>query len=217
MEIDFAALSPPERYKMLSGFIIPRPIALVTSCDSGGRANAAPFSFFNVFGEDPAVVALGFQRHPDGRPKDTEHNIAETGEFVVNMVDEDLAEAMNLCAIDFPEDVDETAAAGLSREPSHLVWPDRIAESPVAFECRHLQSLQFKPGRLLVLGEVVWMRVNDAVIDLQNMRVTDAAYHPVGRLYGDLYARQGDRFALRRQTYREWQLQKRRKSSLSSL
>jgi len=217
MEIDFAALSPHERYKMLSGFIIPRPIALVTSCDSGGRANAAPFSFFNVFGEDPAVVALGFQRHPDGRPKDTERNIAETGEFVINMVDENLAGPMNFCAIDFPEDVEETAIAGLSLESGHLVRPGRIAESPVAFECRHLQSIQFKPGRLLVLGEVVWMRVSDAVIDPQNMRVVDAAYHPVGRLYGDLYARQGDRFALRRQTYGEWQLQNRRKSSLSSL
>lgn len=99
--IDFAAIAPRERYKLLCATIMPRPIALVTTISPDGVVNAAPFSFFNVFSEDPALVVLGLQHKPANAPKDTTRNIAETGAFVVNLVDEDLAEAMNICAIDF--------------------------------------------------------------------------------------------------------------------
>lgn len=207
MELDFAALSPRDRYKMLSGFIIPRPIAWVTTCDADGRANAAPFSFFNVFGKDPAVVAMGLQR-PGGQPKDTERNIVETGEFVVNMVVEGLAEAMNVCATDFPPEVDEVEVAGLSMEPSHAVKPGRIAQSPVAFECRYLQGLDFGNDYLLALGEVVWMRVADGLLDPETMRIVGDAYRPIARLYGDFYAHIDDRFSLPRMTLAEWEATK---------
>ncbi len=204
MEIDFGPLSPKERYKLLSGFIIPRPIAFVTTMGLDGAVNAAPYSFFNVFGSDPALVVLGLGSRPDGSPKDTERNILDTGEFVVNMVDEPLAAAMNDCAVDFPPGVDELAETGLSTEPSREVKPPRIAESPVSFECRHVHSVKFKPGRTIILGEAVWMRARDSVIDGKTLRVVDDAYRPVGRLYADLYAYQSDRFEMTRQTYDEW-------------
>ena len=108
-------------------------------------------------------------------------NILDTGEFVVNMVDEPIAKAMNNCAVDFPRGVDELAESGLSTEASKLVKAPRIQESPASFECRHLQSIQFKPHRTLMMGEVVWMRAKDAVIDAEKMRVIDDAYQPVGR------------------------------------
>lgn len=205
LEIDFGTISPQQRYKLLVGFIIPRPIAFVTTVDENDSVNAAPFSFFNVFGEDPALVVLGFDRRSDGSLKDTTRNILETGEFVVNMVDESIATAMNTCAVDFPPGVNELAEAGLTTEASQTVRAPRIAESPACFECRHIQSIQFKAHRTLLMGEVKWLRARDNVYDAGTMRVIDDAYKPVGRLYADLYSRQSDRFALTRQSFEEWQ------------
>ena len=205
MEIDFASIAPRMRYKLLASFVIPRPIALVTTVDDNGSTNAAPFSFFNVFGEDPALVVLGFDRRSDGTLKDTVRNILDTGEFVVNMVDEPIAKAMNDCAVDFPRGVDELEVDRPGR-PRRASWSrHRGSRNPLPrSKCRHLQSIQFKPHRMLVMGEVVWMRAKDHVIDAEKMRVIDDAYRPVGRLYADLYARQSDRFSLVRQTYDEW-------------
>jgi flavin reductase (DIM6/NTAB) family NADH-FMN oxidoreductase RutF len=205
MEIDFENLSSRERYKLLVGFIIPRPIAFVTTVGRDGVPNAAPFSFFNVFGEDPATVVLGIQVRPDGSLKDTARNILETGEYVINMVDEAIAEAMNVCAVDFPAVTSELEPACLTLEPSRIVKPGRIVQSPVSFECRHLHSITFRPDRSLFIGEVVWMRARDEVIDPQTLRLRPEAYHPVGRLYGNMYSRQSERFEMVRQTYAEWQ------------
>ena len=204
MEIDFENLSSRERYKLLVGFIIPRPIAFVTTVGRDGVANAAPFSFFNVFGENPATVVLGIQMRPDGTMKDTARNILETGEYVINMVYGAIAEAMNVCAVDFPAGMSELEPAGLTIEPSRVVKPGRIAQSPVSFECRHLHSVTFRPDRSLVIGEVVWMRARDDVIDPQTLRLRPEAYHPVGRLYGNMYSRQSERFEMVRRTYAEW-------------
>lgn len=216
MEIDFEAIEPQNRYKLLVGFVIPRPIALVTTRSPAGVDNAAPFSFFNVFSEDPAMVVLGLQRRPDGTLKDTARNILDTGEFVVNMVDEAIAEAMNLCSVDFPPEKSEPKISGLAIEPSRLVKPGRLADSPVSMECRHIQTIEFKPTRSLVLGEVVWMRARDDVIDSGTLRVRDDAYRPVGRLYAHQYARQRDRFELVRQTYPEWLEDQREKEPAGS-
>jgi len=205
MEIDFAGLASSDRYKLLVGFVVPRPVAFVTTVGKNGVANAAPFSFFNVFGEDPATVVLGIETRPDGTLKDTMRNILDSGEYVVNMVDEAIAEAMNICAVDFPADHSEIDVAGLSLEPSRAVRPGRIAQSPVSFECRHMHSITFRPNRSLVIGEVVWMRARDDVIDQQTLRQRPGAYHPIGRLYGNLYARQNDRFELVRQTHAQWE------------
>ncbi len=120
-EADFATLSAQDRYKLLCSLVVPRPIALVTTVGPGGVVNAAPFSFFNVFAEDPALVVLGLQARPDGSLKDTAAHIRVTGAFVVNLVDEALAERMNICAVDFPADTSELDAAGLTKLPGHSI------------------------------------------------------------------------------------------------
>jgi flavin reductase (DIM6/NTAB) family NADH-FMN oxidoreductase RutF len=210
--VDFAAIGPAERYKLLCATVVPRPIALVTTVDADGVVNAAPFSFFNVFSEEPPLVVLGLQHRPDRARKDTSRNIAETGAFVVNLVDEALAEAMNLCAVDFPPEVSELDAAGLATRPGVAVPVPRIASAPFALECRRTLALAFGPDREIVLGEVLCLHARDGLLDEATLRVRAEAYHPVGRLFGDGYSRQGDRFSLRRATYAEWVEDQRRKT-----
>ena len=138
---DFADLTARERYKLLIGAVVPRPIAWVTSVDRTGRVNAAPFSFFNVLSADPAILALGVENHQDQRFKDTGHNIRATGEFTVNIVDHAHLEAMNITAFPFPPDIDELREAKLTAMPGHLVSCPFIAEAPVA-----LARLGFVPA-----------------------------------------------------------------------
>ena len=202
--VAFPELEPRERYKLLCATIVPRPIALVTSVGRDGVVNAAPFSFFNVFSEEPPLIVLGLQHKPDKASKDTTRNIAETGAFVVNLVDEDLAEAMNVCAIDFPSAISEIDAAGLNLVAGVDVPVPRIAQAPFALECRREVALAFGPHRELLVGEIVRLHARDGLIDPERLRVDTDAYHPVGRLFGDGYARQRDRFELKRETYDEW-------------
>lgn len=203
LSIPFAEIGPAERYKLLCATIVPRPVALVTTVDERGIVNAAPFSFFNVFSEDPPLIVLGLQHKPDGQPKDTTRNIARTGTFVVNLVDEELAAAMNLCAVDFPPGVSEVAEAGLATLPSQEVEPPRLEAAPFALECRREVSLAFGPGREILVGEVLHLHARSGLIDRETLRVDAEAYHPVGRLFGTAYARQRDRFDLTRETYDE--------------
>jgi flavin reductase (DIM6/NTAB) family NADH-FMN oxidoreductase RutF len=204
MRFDFALLSAPERYKLLGGLIVPRPIALVTTESAEGRINAAPFSFFNVFAEEPPLVVLGFGISAKGGAKDTTINIRDTGAFVVNLVDEPIAEAMNLCAIDFPPEVDEIEIAGLGLAPSLKVAPPRIVQAPVNLECRRYVTLQPARERYLVLGEVVMVHVRDGLVDPATLRIDRDAYAPIGRLLGGGYVRTRDRFEMPRLTYQQW-------------
>ena len=116
--ISFRELDPHDRYKLLCGVVVPRPIALVTTLDENGGVNAAPFSFFNVFSEDPPLLVLGLQHKADFSPKDTTRNIHRSGQFVVHLVDEALAATMNDCAIDFPSGDSEVEATGRKKLPS---------------------------------------------------------------------------------------------------
>ncbi|HEY5793650.1 MAG TPA: flavin reductase family protein [Bosea sp. (in: a-proteobacteria)] len=200
----FADLEPRERYKLLCASVTPRPIALVTTLSSEGVVNAAPFSFFNVFSEDPALIVLGLQHKPGNNPKDTTRNIAAAGEFVVNLVDESLAEAMNVCAVDFPPEVSEIDAAGLSLLPGVSIPVPRIAQAPFALECRKTVSMAFTPTRELLIGEVVRIHAREGLVDPATLRVSMSDYKPVGRMFGDGYSRQGDRFDMRRGSYAEW-------------
>ena len=204
MRFDLAALSAADRYKLLGGLVVPRPIALVTTHSAERRVNAAPFSFFNVFAEEPPLVVLGLGISPSGGAKDTTVNIRDTGEFVVNLVDEAIALAMNLCAIDFPPEVDELEVAGLELAASDKVAPPRIAQAPVSLECRRYLTLQPARERYLVLGEVVMAHVRDGVVDPATLRVDREAYAPIGRLFGGGYVRTHDRFEMPRLTYQEW-------------
>src|SRR3954462_9752382 len=137
MHFDLAEIGETNAYKLLISTVVPRPIALATTVDKSGRGNAAPFSFFNAVSSRPPVVVLGINgAGPGGSSyKDTEQNIRDTGEFVVNLVDEAIAERMNICAVDSPTEMGELDIAVLGAVPSVGVKPPRIAESPVSFEC----------------------------------------------------------------------------------
>lgn len=202
--ISFRELAPHDRYKLLCGVVVPRPIALVTTLDENGKVNAAPFSFFNVFSEDPPLVVLGLQHKPDHSPKDTTRNIRRNGEFVVHMVDEALSSAMNACAVDFPSGESEAAAAGLATLASVDVKVPRLAAAPFALECRREVVLTFSPDRELLIGEVLRLHARDGLVDEANMYVDLETYRPIGRLFGNLYAAQRDTFAMVRESHAQW-------------
>lgn len=197
MQFDFTRLPPADRYRLLTNFIGPRPIALVGTRSPGGHNNAAPMSFFNVFSQDPAIVILGIQSRPDGSEKDTVANIRRTGEFVVNMVDMALAEAMILCGVNFAADVDELDFAGLDPEPCRQIDAARVAQSPCAMECRVERIIDY-PRRAIVLGEVVEMHVRDDCLDAQGRYVNPDVYQPIARLHADNYITSDRQFELRK-------------------
>lgn len=204
MQLLLDELDRTRRYKLLTALVVPRPIALVTSQGPDGVVNAAPYSFFNLFSQDPALVVLGIERREGTVQKDTGRNIETTGEFVVNLVDEDLAAQMNICAIDFPPEISEVEMAGLTLAPSATVRPARLAEAPAALECTKLVTLLPGGGRELVVGRILAVQVRDALIDPTTLRLDLERWRPVGRLMGNLYCRTRDRFELVRQTYRHW-------------
>ena len=204
MDFDFAALSPGRRYKLLASLVVPRPIALVTTLDEEGTPNAAPFSFFNVFGTDPGLVILSVGDRAPGTPKDTAANLEARGAFVVNLVDEPIAGRMNAAAIDFPPGVDELAAVGLTAAPCPGTDVPRVAESPASLACRHHGTQQIG-GNRIVLGEVTAMHCRDGLVDPDTLRVDLAALSMVGRMASPgWYARTRDQFELPRETYEDW-------------
>ena len=186
--LDFAALPPQTRYKLLSATVIPRPVAWVTTQSEAGVVNAAPYSFFNVFSEEPALIVLGLQ-HRDGVPKDTTRNIHATGEFVVNIATPAALAEMVDSAAAYPPEASETEALGLATRPSLKVNPPRLAAAAVALECRRHVALAFGPQRELMIGEVVAMAARPGLIDTETMRVDWAGDYPLARLFADRYAK----------------------------
>jgi flavin reductase (DIM6/NTAB) family NADH-FMN oxidoreductase RutF len=186
MLFDFAALTAPERYRLMATTIVPRPIAWVVSQSAEGRLNAAPFSFFNAFGDDPPVLCIGIGgREGEHRCKDTGANIRATGQFVVNLVPFAMMEAMHVTAVEFDRDTDELAEAGLATRPSSKVAPPRIADSPVAFECERHSIVELGQFRTLVVGQVLAMHVrDDAVLDAAACRIDAPKLDLVGRVHG---------------------------------
>ena len=182
-----------DRYKILTAFVLPRPIAWVTSMGQGGVVNAAPFSFFNVFAEDPPLIMFAINKRPDGRLKDTWLNIERTGEFVVNLTDEALARAMHDSSGDFPPNVGEPDYLGLKLAPSVDIKPPRLADAPWSMECRTWQVINVKDDRQLVIGEGLRFHIRDELWDTKAMRVHMDRYHPVGRMFADRYCRTDDR------------------------
>jgi flavin reductase (DIM6/NTAB) family NADH-FMN oxidoreductase RutF len=194
LSFDFSSLSPKERYKLLIGTVIPRPIALITTMSEGGIPNAGSFSFFNILTHDPAIMAVGIEYKPDGTPKDTAANILATGEFTVHISDHALVEQMEICSIKFPPDVDELKIAGLETVPGVTVRSPRIVAAPAAFECRLVQTVPVTPARVIVLGEVKHMYVRDGLVDPETLYVDQIGMDAVGRLGGHLYTRTLDQF-----------------------
>ncbi len=196
MDFKLDDMTPLERYKLVTGAVVPRPIAFVSSLSAEGLPNAAPFSFFNAFGASPPVVVLGINTRPGGH-KDSYNNILATRDFVINVVDYPLVERMNACSGDYGPEVDEAALTGLTLVPSVAVKAPRIAGSPIHLECVFTQTVEAAPGRMLVLGEVVHIHAEDAV--LRNGTTIDQhKLDSVGRMGGPWYCRTTDMFALER-------------------
>jgi flavin reductase (DIM6/NTAB) family NADH-FMN oxidoreductase RutF len=195
MEIDFTQITAYQRYKLMASLIVPRPIALVTTLGPGGVANAAPFSMFNMLGEDPPIVMLSINRVHDGRLKDTAANILASGEFVVHLTDEAMAAQMHACGEALPPEVSELERFGLHALPSHTIAPPRIAQAPVAFECVLHEKLE-TASRYIFIGRVQWLSVRDGLVDTETWRVRLQDYHPVGRFGASFYVTTRDRFAI---------------------
>lgn len=189
LSVDLDALEPGIRYKLLTATVIPRPVAWVTTLGEGGQVNAAPYSFFNVFGQDPALIVLGLEHRKDGTLKDTTANIRRTGEFVVNIASPDLLDEMVGTATAYPEAVSEPEALGLALESSAKVAPPRLAAAPISIECVQLQTLNFSAERDLVIGRAVAMAARDGLIDAETWRVEWQGDYPVARLFGERYAK----------------------------
>lgn len=189
MHIDLDALSAKDRYKLLTAVVIPRPVAWVTTISPAGVVNAAPYSFFNVFGKEPATVILGLEHHADGRRKDTTNNINATGEFVVNIATPELNEAMVATAAAYDPEVSEAEALGLALAPSVKVRPPRLADVAVAIECRKTVAMSFGSEREIMIGEAVGLAARDGLVDTERMYVNWGADYPVARLFADRYAR----------------------------
>lgn len=209
MELDPAALAASDRYKLLIGLIVPRPIALVSTISpisAGGRTNLAPFSFFTGVGSEPMMLAFCPATNASGHDKDTLRNARPvdaggTGEFVVNVVTEAIARRVAACAEELPFGQSEFELSGLTPVPSSVVKPPRVAECPAAFECVTRQIVETNPGHPasgnLVLGEVVRVHAIDGLLNARHH--TDAAkLAAFGRMGGPSYCTTRDRFDLPR-------------------
>ena len=188
--------------RVLTGVVVPRPIAFVSTVSTDGIVNLAPYSFFNAVAYDPPTIVFSSSRRVPTKEKDTLANIEATGEFVVNIVVDDIAEAMNKTAAEYPADVSEFEIAGLTPAPSDRVKAPRVAESPVNMECRLVQVVPIGSGdhaHGLVIGEIIWMHVRDDIID--GHRINHQILKPTGRLAGNMYCHTDDTYEMVRPVY----------------
>ena len=198
MELDLEGKYADRAYGVLASLVTPRPIAWVTTLGLDGVVNIAPFSFFNALGADPPIIGFCPGDRQDGTPKDTARNIRLTHEFVVNLVDESVAEAMNRTAAGLPYGVSELQSAGLTTAPSSLVKPPRIAEAPASLECAEWGTLQIG-GNRLIIGLVKRIHVRDEMFDAKTQRILPEKFHVIGRMASpNWYCRTSDRFEMKR-------------------
>lgn len=196
MELDLEGKHASRAYAMLVSLITPRPIAWVTTLDENGGINAAPFSFFNALGADPPIIGFAPGDRDDGSPKDTARNIRRSHEFVVNLVDEATAEAMNHTSASLPYGTSELESAGLTAVASSVVTPPRIGEAPASLECKEWGTLQIGSNRV-VIGLVRRVHVRDALIDPERLRIRTEDFQVIGRMASpNWYCRTRDRFEM---------------------
>ena len=196
MELDLEHEYADRAYQLLVCCVTPRPIALVTTLSAEGKVNAAPFSFFNLMGASPPILAFAPGDRENGTPKDTALNIRATQEFVVNLVDEGIAEAMNQCAASLPYGENELAHAGLTSAPSSLVKPPRIVEAPVSMECVEWGTLQIGENRV-VIGVIKRLHVREELFDAEKKRIRSDQLKIIGRMASPYwYCRTHDRFEM---------------------
>jgi flavin reductase (DIM6/NTAB) family NADH-FMN oxidoreductase RutF len=198
MQIDPTHNSKIDNYKLLTNLVVPRPIAWVTSRSEQNIINLAPFSFFNAVGSDPLYLIVSVARQPGGRQKDTARNIEAVGEFVVNLVTEDLINAMNISAADFPPEESELSAAGLHPAASTRISVPRISQAQASLECKLHSAIPLGLYTLFI-GEVVMFHIADHLVG-ERLHINDFA--PLGRLGSpSMYCRTTDRFDLPRLSY----------------
>jgi flavin reductase (DIM6/NTAB) family NADH-FMN oxidoreductase RutF len=196
MELDLEGKHASRAYAMLVSLITPRPIAWVTTLNENGAVNAAPFSFFNALGANPPTIGFAPGDRDDGSPKDTARNIRRAHEFVVNLVDEATADAMNRTSASLPYGVSELESAGLSAVASSVIEPPRIGEAPASLECKEWGTLQIG-GNRVIIGLVRRVHVRDALIDPAKLRIRSEQFHVIGRMASpNWYCRTRDRFEL---------------------
>ena len=199
-------------YKLLVGLVAPRPIALITSMDEEGRLNAAPFSAYNYLCTDPPIIGVGVTNRSSETfvPKDTARNIRRTGEFVVNIVTEDIAEKMNICATEFPEEMSEVELAGFTTVPSAKIKVPRLAEAHAAMECREFTTMEIGRSRI-ILGRVVGIYIEDRFVDVEGPYVKAEELHAIGRMngLGNYVKTRGAFINIPRISYADWEKGKR--------
>ncbi len=196
MELDLENQFADRAYPILASLVTPRPIALVTTLSLDGKINTAPFSFFNLLGAHPPIVAFAPGDRDDGTPKDTALNVRATHEFVVNLVDEAIAEAMNQCAASLPYGENELERGGLRSAPSSVVKPPRIVEAPASLECTEWGTLQIGDNRV-VIGVVKRLHLRDELFDPEKQRVRSEKFQVIGRMASPhWYCRTRDRFEM---------------------
>ena len=205
---DLGSMGPGDGYKLLASLIMPRPIAWVVTEDARGVRNAAPYSFFNIVSADPPLVAISFSAASDRDGKDSLANVLATRELVVNLVSEELAEAMNRTAIDAPRGVDETELAELAMVPSVRVAPPRIAESPAAFECELFQVIEPGGSSTIVLARILMAHVRaSAFLDEARLHVDPNQLRLIGRMHGGGgYCRTRELFEIERERWSDRQV-----------
>jgi flavin reductase (DIM6/NTAB) family NADH-FMN oxidoreductase RutF len=198
MELDLEKEYASRAYTLLASLVTPRPIALVTTISKDGRVNAAPFSFFNLLGANPPICGFAPGDRDNGTPKDTALNIRSTHEFVVNLVDENIASAMNECAASLPFGENELTRAGLTAAPSSIVKPPRIVESPASLECAEWGTLQIG-GNRVVIGLIKRLHLRDELFDPVKQRIKTDKLFTIGRMASPhWYCRTRDRFEMKR-------------------
>jgi len=198
MELDLENEFADRAYQLLVSLVTPRPIALVTTVSADGKVNAAPFSFFNVLGANPPICAFAPSDRENGVPKDTALNVRATHEFVVNLVDEAIGEAMNQCAASLPYGENELVRAGLTAAPSSVVKPPRIAEAPASLECVEWGTLQIG-GNRVVIGLIKRIHLRDELYDAEKRRIRADKLFLIGRMASPhWYCTTRDRFEMKR-------------------
>jgi flavin reductase (DIM6/NTAB) family NADH-FMN oxidoreductase RutF len=207
MDFELEKLSTRETYNLMIGLIAPRPIAWITSMNEEGGLNAAPFSAYNYLCTDPPIVGIGVMDRPGGAfvPKDTARNIRRTGEFVINVVTEDLLSQMNICATDFPAEVSEIEMAGLTTAPSKHIKVPRIAQAHAAMECVEYTTMEIGRSRI-ILGRIVAMYIEERFVDPAGPYIKAEELHAIGRMngLGSYVKTQGAFVTEPRISYEEW-------------
>jgi flavin reductase (DIM6/NTAB) family NADH-FMN oxidoreductase RutF len=200
MEFNPDTLETSAVYKLLTGSVIPRPIGWISTIDESGINNLAPFSYFNIIGDDPPHVMFSTVRG-NNTNKDTLNNVLTNKQFVVNMVTEDLVAQMNATAQTVPAEIDEFELAGVTPIASTKIQPNRVKESPITFECEMVHHYFLENhkqgGACIVVGRIVIMHIDESVL-LDNYKINMETYKPVSRLAGANYSKLGELFSVKR-------------------